>query len=144
MKSNDDIKGVIYVTFGYIILYYIFLYSQSIITFYRYYKAKADDKDKNVKFNAIKYDESKGDKLSLTGERTVGNLMEQAIPFLTSLWLCAIYGSPKYASNIGCIYIITRSYYPFAFYYGLPWILFSTLPGYLCISALLYNVLSSI
>ena len=70
--------------------------------------------------------------------------MEQAIPFLTSLWLSAIYGSPKYATQIGWVYIITRSYYPFVFYYGLPYLLLSTIPGYACISALLYNVIYSI
>jgi len=70
--------------------------------------------------------------------------MEQAIPFLASLWLSAIYGSSKYATQIGWVYIITRSYYPFVFYYGLPYLLLSTVPGYACISALLYNVVYSI
>jgi len=143
---SSGIKSVIHVTIAYIILYYVFLYTQSFIVWFRYFKAKATnkDKDKPVKFNAIKYDKSQGDKLSLTGDRTVGNLMEQAIPFLTSLWLCATYGSPEYASKVGWIYVITRSYYPLAFYYGLPYLLFSTIPGYLCVTALLYNVISSI
>ena len=132
-------------TFAYLVLYFVFLYFQAGVGHVQFYlakkKAQSDAKEKGekvekVSYGKIKYGQS-NDKLSLTALRTVGNLMEQAIPFLTSLWLHAVFVSPEGAANVAWIYIITRSYYPIAFYLGMPYILFSTLPGYGCIFYLL-------
>jgi len=67
---DEEVKSVIYVTITYIVLYYIFLYMQSFITFYRYFKYNISNKDKKVKFGSIKYDKTYSDKLSLTGKNS--------------------------------------------------------------------------
>ena len=69
---DEEVKSVIYVTITYIVLYYIFLYMQSFITFYRYFKYNISnkDKDKKVKLWSIKYDKTYSDKLSLTGRNS--------------------------------------------------------------------------
>jgi hypothetical protein len=82
--------------------------------------------------------------VNLIVDRTVGNTIEQGLPFVVSLWLYAVFVSPKYAAMLGYIYVISRSYYPFVFS-GFPWILSSTLPGYLvisfCVGSLVYEAL---
>ena len=86
-------------TFAYLVLYFVFLYFQAGVGHVQFYlakkKAQSDAKEKGekvekVSYGKIKYGQS-NDKLSLTAQRTVGNLMEQAIPFLTSLWLHAVF-----------------------------------------------------
>jgi len=67
---DEEVKSVIYVTITYIVLYYIFLYMQSFITFYRYFKYNTSNKDKKVKFGSIKYDKTYSDRLSLTGKNS--------------------------------------------------------------------------
>lgn len=139
-------------TIAYCALYYVFLYLQAGVGHLQFYlakkKAESDAKAKGekvvekVSYGKIKYGAQSRDKISLTTQRTVGNLMEQAIPFLTSLWLHAVFVSPESAANIAWIYIITRAYYPIVFYLGLPYILFSTLPGYSCIFYLLYKLVA--
>ena len=139
-------------TLAYLALYFVFLYFQAGVGHLQFYlakkkaysdaKAKGEKAVEKVSYGKIKYGAQSHDKLSLTAQRTVGNLMEQAIPFLTSLWLHAVFVSPESAANVAWIYIITRSYYPIVFYLGLPYILFSTFPGYGCIFYLLYKLVA--
>lgn len=142
MVDARTFRDPICATLAWVVMYYIFLYSQSVVTFYLYLTAKADEKDdKKVSFGKIKYQSS--GKLQLTIQRTVGNTMEQAFPFLMGLWLHAAFVSPSSAASVGYIYVITRSYYPFAFYLGLPYLLLSTVPGYACIFYLFFQVFTS-
>ncbi len=67
-------------------------------------------------------------------------MMEQAIPFLSSLWINSVFIDPNHASMIGAIYVIARALYPIGFKLGPPYILFSTIPGYICIFVLLGEV----
>ena len=135
-------KSIIKVLAAYVLLYFCFLYLQSGIKFYVYFQAKSAPKDKGekVSYASIKYNSK--DRLSLMVDRTVGNTMEQAIPFLLALGLNTVFISADNAAWYGWIYIATRSYYPFAFRLGLPYLLFSTIPGYGCIAALLWEVVS--
>lgn len=80
------------------------------------------------------------DRLAVTADRTAGNIVEQSVPFIAGLWLCAVFHSAEYATWVGWLWIASRSIYPFAFYYGLPYLLFSTVPGYLFIGMLFYPV----
>lgn len=102
-------------------------------------QAKKDGKDAKtlVSFKDFKY--ASTDRLPLLLDRTVGNTMEQAIPFLTALWMHAAFVSVDSAALVGWIYVVTRAIYPVGFYLGLPWILLSTGPGYACIAYLLYT-----
>lgn len=106
-------------------------------------QAKKEGKDTNklVSFKDFKY--ASTDRLPLLLDRTVGNTMEQAIPFLTALWMHATFVSVDSAAWVGWIYVGTRALYPFGFYLGLPYILLSTGPGYGCIAYLLYTCLVS-
>eukprot|EP00510_Aplanochytrium_minuta_P010048 CAMPEP_0184065930 /NCGR_PEP_ID=MMETSP0957-20130417/3105_1 /TAXON_ID=627963 /ORGANISM="Aplanochytrium sp, Strain PBS07" /LENGTH=117 /DNA_ID=CAMNT_0026363825 /DNA_START=373 /DNA_END=723 /DNA_ORIENTATION=- len=57
------------------------------------------------------------DKRLTTVNRTIGNTMEQAIPFLTSLWLCALFGDVDAAVFAGKYYVLFRALYPAAYYW---------------------------
>eukprot|EP01036_Dinobryon_divergens_P025893 gene25893-34485_t len=97
-------------TIAYCALYYFFLYFQAGVGHLQFYlakkkaaseaKAKGEKNVEKVSYGKIKYGTQSHDKISLTAQRTVGNLMEQAIPFLTSLWLHAVFVSPESAANI--------------------------------------------
>lgn len=93
---------------------------------------------KKISYSKFKY-EFKGP-LALTLDRTVGNTMEQAIPFLLGLWMSAVFSSPHIAAKFGWMYIASRLIYPFCFYGGLPWLFMSTVPGYLFIFMLWKDV----
>jgi hypothetical protein len=136
---EESFAPVINVMVAYTVLYYCFLYLQSGTKFYLFNQAKS--KEGKVSFSKIKYGST--DKLALMADRSVGNLIEQSIPFLFSLWMCAVFYSPSYAARHGWYWLLSRSYYPFVFYKGLPWILFSTIPGYIIICLLLYPVAST-
>jgi hypothetical protein len=76
-------QGPLRVTICYISLYYIFIIIQVSLKYYAYFQEKSkNDKIKlaDVKYNTIR------NPLVLTGDRSVGNTLEQAIPFLVSLW----------------------------------------------------------
>jgi uncharacterized MAPEG superfamily protein len=77
------------------------------------------------------------EKVTKTADRSVGNMLEQAMPFLVSLWLHASFVGPDSATNWGWYYLASRSIYPLAFYLGVPYLLLSTLPGYFVIFKLI-------
>jgi hypothetical protein len=130
-------QGPLRVTICYISLYYIFIIIQVSLKYYAYFQEKSkNDKIKlaDVKYNTIR------NPLVLTGDRSVGNTLEQAIPFLVSLWLHAIFVDTEYATYVGSIYVLTRSFYPVVFRLGAPFLFFSTIPNYICIAMLLMPV----
>lgn len=137
MSSAPNFVGlepVLGVTIGFLALYYIFLYGQAITKFYLFFQARR--KDPKISFGKIKY--SSTETTARVADRTAGNMMEQAIPFLVSLWLCAIFESPTYASRLGWLWLLFRSFYPFVFA-GI-WLPASTVPGYVFISLLIQPV----
>ena len=139
MPMASDLKPVITVTVAYVVLYYIFLYLQSGSKFYLYFKALS--KDPKASYAKVKYGNT--ELLARTTDRTAGNMIEQSIPFLISLWLCAIFDSPDYAAKLGWFWLAFRAIYPIAFYNGF-WVLASTVPGYMLIVMLLYPVVVGI
>ncbi len=134
-------EGPVKATLGYFALYFIFIIFQVSTKFYLYAKAKPEN-GKPVSYVKIKYGNT--DRLAVTGDRSVGNMLEQAIPFLGSLWLHAVFVDPVVAARYGWLYILFRSIYPIGFYMGLPYILCSTIPGYLIIFSLMWEVWKSI
>ena len=128
-------KDPIKVTVSFLGLYYAFLSLQSFSKFYIFNKAKTESKGEKVNFAKIKYGST--DRIALMGDRSVGNLLEQSVPFLTSLWLHAVFVSPQSAATLGWAYLGFRSIYPVVFYKGLPYLFLSTIPGYAIIGALL-------
>ena len=85
---------------------------------------------------SVKYGK-KGGRLGLTGDRTVGNMMEQSLLFLPLLWLHALLVGGETASFWGWAWLATRAPYPVLFYKGVPWLFISTLGGYACLVALM-------
>lgn len=89
---------------------------------------------------AVKYGNTR-DPLAVLGDRTVGNTLEQLVPFLGSLWLFALFVDAERTRLTGALYILSRAAYPFLFWRGSPYILLSTLPGYAVIAYHLCAVL---
>jgi hypothetical protein len=48
----------------------------------------------------------------LAADRAVAHTHEQMVPFLTTLWLHAVFVSPARATVLGVIYVALRSLYP--------------------------------
>ena len=131
-----DYKPIVWVVLGYILLWYVFLYLQAGYVWWLYFKARAAN-PKEASLKKIKYGVLP-DRLWL--DRTVGNLMEQSIPFLVSLLLSALYGGDvKRTATLGWLYIAVRLFYPIAFRTGLG-VVVVTIPNYLTIGMLLYSV----
>ena len=88
---------------------------------------------------AVKYG-TEGGRYTLTGDRTVGNMLEQSVPFLASLALHAVLVDATKAAQLGWLWLLSRAIYPFVFAKGPPLLFVSTLPGYGFIGALLWPV----
>jgi hypothetical protein len=133
-KTNADYIPVVYVTVASMLLYYIFLFYQSATAFMElrkaennYGKKKTDEKPNMLK---IKYGPNNYNVHVMN--RTVQNYLEQIVPFLVSVFLCATFASVETATRLGWMWIFFRSYYPLA-YRHFPALFLSTLPAYGCV-----------
>ena len=77
--------------------------------------------------------------LRLLGDRTFLNTLEQAPPFLVSLWACGLLADVDTAAFCGKCYIFFRCLYPIVFRKGMPWLLLSTVPCYNLIWYMLFR-----
>lgn len=96
--APKDLHGVVFVTLGWVLMWYTFLGNQ--ITF---------------KFAAI--DESQKAIGANIADRGVINTMEQGIPFFLVLWMHAIFVNPSTSAVVGLIYVVARYLYPI--FYGM-------------------------
>ena len=85
------------------------------------------------------YGSSKTRTLRLLGDRTFLNTLEQAPPFLVSLWACGLLADVELAAFCGKLYIFFRCLYPVVFRKGMPWLLLSTVPCYNLIWYMLFR-----
>ena len=85
------------------------------------------------------YGSSKTRTLRLLGDRTFLNTLEQAPPFLVSLWACGLLADVEVAAFCGKGYIFFRCLYPVVFRKGMPWLLLSTVPCYNIIWYMLFR-----
>ena len=85
------------------------------------------------------YGSSKTRTLRLLGDRTFLNTLEQAPPFLVSLWACGLLADVELAAFCGKGYIFFRCLYPIVFRKGMPWLLLSTVPCYNLIWYMLFR-----
>lgn len=131
--------GPLKVSLSYIGMYYMFIIGQVVSTYYIYNREKKNSKEK-VSLLQIRYNSN--DPLKLTADRAVGNTLEQMIPFLSGLWICAVFVSPSEAANLGWIYVATRAIYPPLFYLNGAWRLIATVPNYIVIGMLWFKVYS--
>ena len=85
------------------------------------------------------YGSSKTRTLRLLGDRTFLNTLEQAPPFLVSLWACGLLADVELAAFCGKCYIFFRCLYPIVFRKGMPYLLLSTVPCYNIIWYMLFR-----
>jgi hypothetical protein len=103
-------------------------------------KDEASGDKKAVSFAELKYKGApigtKYHALTLCGDRAIGNMVEQALPFLLALWMHGALVNVNTAAMFGWIWLWLRALYPVVFFIGPPFLYMSTMPGYMCIIAL--------
>ena len=148
--APEDLKGAVQGTLLYLSLYLFgFITFQSFSKFYLFrqkkQQAKADAKKhgtattEKVSFRAVKYYNSR-DMLALAGDRTVGNFLEFAIVFLPLYWMHAVLVDPTMSWTIALAYTVPRGLYPLLMLYAPTKILLSTLPGYVVLFYLMWEI----
>merc|ERR1711865_1359899 len=95
--AATELRGVALVTCAFMFMWYIFLGHQVGIKFTEGLSA---DVQEQAKFIA---------------DRSVINTLEQALPFLSLMWLHALFVNPVTAGVLGWIYVITRFLYPITY-----------------------------
>lgn len=105
MSDPTQLHGPLAVTIAYFLLWYSFLFGLQTRTKYRL-KAAYESEGKV-------FDRYLGqDPEMLAADRTVSNTLEQMGPFLASLWLFSLFGSPTHATWLGALYVVLRGLYP--------------------------------
>lgn len=135
--DSELLKGPILVTITYVCFWYFLLILQ-VKTKFRLIKKYRSEKKKFDRYFGQ-------DSEMLAADRAVINTQEQMIPFLASLWLCALFFSPETATWCGFIYIALRLLYPFLIGKRLsrlisPKVFIVTFPSYFIIFYMLVRV----
>ena len=123
-------------------MYNTFIFGQSALKFVAFGKAKSADKKSS--FNAVKYGEAGRKYGTLVADRTVGNMMEQSFVFLVILTLHACLVDVSSAVHYGWIWLVSRAYYPDAFYKRAPILFLSTFPGYYALLCLIFPLVQMV
>ena len=106
MRDLAPLHGPLAVTVAYFLLWYSLLFGLQTRTKYRL-KARYQKEGKV-------FDRYFGqDEEMLAVDRAVANTHEQMVPFLVSLWMFAIFVSPRHATWLGAAYLLLRAIYPF-------------------------------
>lgn len=142
--APEELRGAVQGTLLYLALYVFgFIQFQSYSKIYLFRKKKRESMEKKdgapVSFPAIKYYNSR-DRLALAGDRTVGNFGEFAIVFLPLYWMHAVFVDPTQSWMIALLYTVTRSIYPLLMLYFPTYIVVSTVPGYVILAYLKWQV----
>lgn len=105
MPDPSQLHGPLIVTVVYFVLWYGLLFGLQSRTKYRLEARYAKD--------GKSFDRYFGqDPQMLAADRAVANTHEQMVPFLASLWLCALFASPETATGLGGAYVALRGLYP--------------------------------
>ena len=140
--DTELLTGPMLVTSAYILLWYYIL---GFIQRRTKYALKARYEEEGKEFDRY----FGQDEEMLAADRAVINTQEQMVPFLASLWLCAVFASPSLATWLGSAYIVLRAFYPALLGKRVskiqsPRVMFVTLPCYLIIFTLLGNAVWSV
>ena len=131
-QSLAAMTPVFVVTAAWICLLYVFFMLQSITAFTEHARLKQAAKARDEKppsFASVKYGQVPSLAVLAT-TRTVGNYLEQAFPFLLSLYMHAVLVDVNVAAMCGWIWLFARCYYPLVFRVPFPGVLLSTAPAY--------------
>jgi len=123
--AATELRGVALVTCTFMFMWYIFLGHQVGIKFTEGLTADVQEQAKYI------------------ADRSVINTMEQALPFLSLMWLEALFVNPETARLLGWIYVATRFLYPITYgMYGQfnTAVEISTSPNYVIIFYFLWSV----
>ena len=96
--------SVIWVTLGYVALYYVFMTHVAIVKI-RVMRRCTENGERFERYTGHYPDLLAADRVQL-------NMLEHMPPFLVLLWLQAVVVSPRSASIMGAIYVIIRALYP--------------------------------
>jgi hypothetical protein len=105
MESLEHLQGPVVVTVVYFLFGYSLLFGLQSRTKYRLKALYAQEDEVFDRYFGQ-------DEEMLAVDRVVANTHEQMGPFLASLWLYAIFGSPHFATWLGGAYILLRGIYP--------------------------------
>ncbi|CAJ1955605.1 unnamed protein product [Cylindrotheca closterium] len=148
-QNLKDYVPVLYVTASAIFLLYTLFWNQGYTTFTEH-EALQQRFEKEGYQNVDGHHDNDGDpnhnkgpsltqvkyggqnKKIRNADRFVGNLQEQMIPFLISMYAYSTYVNARSAAQIGWAWLFFRSYYPFTFT-RFPLLFASTLPAYGCV-----------
>jgi len=156
---------IILVSLGWNALYFCFLQGQAAAAFWMHkVRREAASKGveaspqltnrtcKSIDFADVKYGRERANAgLIFTMDRSVGNMLEQSVPFLLAIWLHALAKSPTTAAWYGWLWLLLRALYPLAFSHpswsptlwgaqrrlGVSWVSFVTWPSYAIVWVLL-------
>jgi len=123
--AATELRGVALVTCTFMFMWYIFLGHQVGIKFTEGLTTDVQDQAKFI------------------ADRSVINTMEQALPFLSLMWLEALFVNPETARLLGWIYVATRFLYPITYgMYGQfnTAVEISTSPNYVIIFYFMFTV----
>ena len=137
--TADALKPAVLGTLLYFGEFTAFMAFQSFSKFYLLQQKRAEAKGKRVAFAAVKYYNGE-DHLALTGDRTFGNMCEQALVFLPLFWLHAVFVDPSTSLNIAGTYVAFRSLYPVGFFLKSPLLFVSTVGGYGCLAYMSFGL----
>lgn len=140
--TSKDYVPVFFVSAAAMCMLYAFYLIQSYTGFAEIARTKKEysekKTDKKPSYVGIKYGTES--KAMLAANRAAGNLLEQMIPFLVSLFGYATFVSSGGAAKIGWAWLFFRSYYLVAYKTG-GMMFLSTMPAYCCVwFMLLYAV----
>ena len=142
-RDVEALAPVFLVSAAHMLLLYVLLFSQSSTAFKEHAKAKKEAKAKGGKipsFVDVKYG-GRAYSGVLAADRAVGNLLEQSLPFVLSLYIHAAVVSASGAAFVGWCWLATRALYVLVFTKPFPWIFLSTIPSYWCITYLFGSAL---
>jgi len=94
------------VTAAYFVLWYALLFGLQTRTKYRLRREYAARGEVFDRYRSA-------DPEMLKADRAVQNTHEQMVPFLVSMWTCALVVSPALATGLGVTYVALRAAYPF-------------------------------
>ena len=101
-----ELRGPIVVTAAYFLVFYAMLFGLQTRLKYRLRREYAE---RGEVFDRYRTPDGR----MLRADRAVQNTHEQMVPFLTSLWLYAVFVSPTLATVLGAAYVVLRATYPF-------------------------------
>lgn len=138
-RSAQELGPVVVVTAAWVSLLYVFLFNQSATATAEHRRLRREAQAQGgaaptlaaVKYGAVP------SALMLCATRTVGNFLEQALPFLLALYAHAALVSCRDAARCGWLWLLARSYYPLVYSMRFPALLLSTVPSYLCVAYML-------